>query len=118
MKIKDVRSIPLAGTKVDSGWETRLDKEENLHTLIEVKTDEGVSGIGSVYTSRALVLSAGRSALWWWSRWMVIVSCGVGRTVLGSRSFARFAGFPLPRQFGPLTPGPDRVERAAGGGRV
>ena len=58
MKIKDVRSIPLAGTKVDSGWETRLDKEENLHTLIEVKTDEGVSGIGSVYTSRALVEGA------------------------------------------------------------
>ena len=55
MKIKTIRSIPLAGTKVDSGWETRLDKEENLHTLIEVKTDEGVSGIGSVYTSQALV---------------------------------------------------------------
>lgn len=55
MKIKEVRSIPLMGQTVDSGWGTKLDREENLHTLIEVKTDEGVTGVGSVYTSQALV---------------------------------------------------------------
>ena len=55
MKIKEIRSIPLAGHTVDSGWGTKLDREENLHTLIEINTDEGVTGVGSVYTSQALV---------------------------------------------------------------
>ncbi len=55
MKIKEIRSIPLTGRTVDSGWGTKLDRDENLHTLIEIKTDEGITGIGSVYTSQALV---------------------------------------------------------------
>ena len=32
-----------------------FDEEENLHTLIEVTTDVGVGGIGSVFTSLLLV---------------------------------------------------------------
>ena len=55
MKIKEVRSIPLFGWTDDTGWDFKLDPAENQHTLIEVKTDEGLTGIGSVYTSKALV---------------------------------------------------------------
>ncbi len=55
MKITALRSIPLMGWTDDTGWDFKFDPAENLHTLIEVKTDEGLTGIGSVYTSQALV---------------------------------------------------------------
>jgi D-galactarolactone cycloisomerase len=55
MKIKEVRSILLTGWTDDTGWDFKLDPGENQHTLIEVITDEGVTGIGSVYTTQALV---------------------------------------------------------------
>ena len=55
MKIKAVCSIPLSGWTDDTGWDFKLDQSENQHTLIEVKTDEGVIGVGSVYTTKALV---------------------------------------------------------------
>ncbi|MBE0696182.1 MAG: mandelate racemase/muconate lactonizing enzyme family protein, partial [Anaerolineaceae bacterium] len=55
MKIREVRSIPLFGWTDETGWDFKLDAAENQHTLIEIKTDEGVSGLGSVYTSQALV---------------------------------------------------------------
>ena len=55
MKISEVRSIPLTGWTIESGWSFTFDPEENQHTLIEIKTDEGITGFGSVYTSQALV---------------------------------------------------------------
>jgi D-galactarolactone cycloisomerase len=55
MKIKEVRSIPLSGWTDDTGWDFKLDQAENQHTLIEVKTDEGITGNGSVYTTKTLV---------------------------------------------------------------
>src|SRR5918999_4797764 len=55
MKIREIRSIPLMGRTPQGGWDHDVDPEENLHTLVEVLTDEDVSGIGSVYTSEALV---------------------------------------------------------------
>ncbi|MCC6443620.1 MAG: mandelate racemase/muconate lactonizing enzyme family protein [Armatimonadetes bacterium] len=55
MKIIDIETIPLLGETPDGGWEDRFDPEENLHTLIEVRTDEGPVGLGSCYTSQALV---------------------------------------------------------------
>lgn len=55
MRITALRSIPLMGGTDDTGWDFRFDAAENLHTLIEVQTDEGITGIGSVYTSQALV---------------------------------------------------------------
>jgi len=45
MKIKDIRLIPLGGSTPD----------DNRNTLIEVLTDEGVTGLGSIYTSAKLV---------------------------------------------------------------
>jgi L-alanine-DL-glutamate epimerase-like enolase superfamily enzyme len=63
MKIIEVRSIPLMGRTPEGGWDTEIEPEENLHTLIEVVTDETLNGkpltgIGSVYTSQALVEGA------------------------------------------------------------
>ena len=55
MKITAVRTIPLMGWTDDTGWDFKFDPAENLHTLVEVQTDEGVTGYGSVFTSQALV---------------------------------------------------------------
>jgi D-galactarolactone cycloisomerase len=55
MKIKDIISIPLTGVTPEGGWDHEIEPDENLHTLIRVVTDEGVTGYGSVYTSQSLV---------------------------------------------------------------
>ena len=51
MKIKDVRLIPLVGSTPDGGWQEGDAPEDNIHTLVEVITDEGVVGLGSIFTS-------------------------------------------------------------------
>lgn len=59
MRIKEIRLLPLRGATPDGGWdESILDSETNLHTLVEVVTDEGVTGLGSVFTSAKLVEGA------------------------------------------------------------
>src|SRR4029079_16772410 len=58
MKIVKVNVIPLVGGTVDGGWPQGHEKKENLHTLLEVMTDEGISGVGGVYTSGALTEGA------------------------------------------------------------
>ena len=63
MKIQTVRAIPLMGHTPDGGWTHDFQPENNLHTLLEVVTDEQVNGrpltgIGSVFTSAALVEGA------------------------------------------------------------
>ena len=55
LKIASVRTIPLVGKTPDGGWAQGFDPNENLHTLVEVHTDEGLIGHGSCYTSQALV---------------------------------------------------------------
>ena len=55
MKITEVRTIALSGATHDHGWPGGTDPDEQKNTLLEVKTDEGLSGIGSCYTSRPLV---------------------------------------------------------------
>jgi D-galactarolactone cycloisomerase len=55
VKITHVTSIGLRGGTVDGGWPDGHQSEENLHTLIEVRTDEGLVGLGSCFTSRALI---------------------------------------------------------------
>ena len=59
MNIKDIRVLPLRGATPDGGWDAKfLDQQNNLHTLLEVITDEGVTGVGSVFTSAKLVEGA------------------------------------------------------------
>src|SRR5579871_2899754 len=58
MKIVDVQIIGLTGGTVDGGWPQGNKPEEDLNTLLEVLTDEGLSGIGSAMTSKSLVAAA------------------------------------------------------------
>lgn len=59
MKIRDIRLLPLRGATPDGGWDEQfLQDETNLHTLVEVITDEGVTGLGSVFTSATLIQGA------------------------------------------------------------
>lgn len=55
MIITEIQAIPLMGETPEGGWDNEIDPSENLHTLIQVMTDEGLIGLGSVYTSQALV---------------------------------------------------------------
>jgi L-alanine-DL-glutamate epimerase-like enolase superfamily enzyme len=58
MKIRDIRLLPLVGETPEGGWSNELTPDVNLHTLVEVITDEGVTGLGSVFTSAKLVQGA------------------------------------------------------------
>ncbi|MCH7687178.1 MAG: mandelate racemase/muconate lactonizing enzyme family protein [Planctomycetes bacterium] len=58
MKIVDIEIIPLTGGTVDGGWPQGHEPEEDLHTLLVVNTDEGISGVGSCFTSGSLVQGA------------------------------------------------------------
>ncbi len=55
MKITAVKTIPLGGATHDHGWPGGTDPGVQYNTLLEVITDEGLIGIGSCYTTRALV---------------------------------------------------------------
>ena len=54
MKIKDIRTLPLVDAAPCGGWAQGL-PDDNVYTLVEVLTDQGVAGLGSVYTSARLV---------------------------------------------------------------
>src|SRR5436305_1870769 len=58
MKITDIRLTGLAGGTVEGGWVDDLKPDDDLHTIVEVLTDEGLVGLGSVYTSKALTEAA------------------------------------------------------------
>jgi L-alanine-DL-glutamate epimerase-like enolase superfamily enzyme len=62
VKIVDVRLTGLSGGTVDGGWPQGNRPEEDLNTVVEVLTDEGLSGVGSAMTSKSLV-AAGVSVL-------------------------------------------------------
>lgn len=58
MKVVDIRAIPLLGRTDEGGWHDEVAATESVQTLIEVLTDEGVTGIGSSSTSQTLVEGA------------------------------------------------------------
>jgi L-alanine-DL-glutamate epimerase-like enolase superfamily enzyme len=58
MKISDVCITGLSGGTVDGGWPGGMKPEEDLNTLIEVVTDEGLTGVGSAMSSKALITAA------------------------------------------------------------
>jgi L-alanine-DL-glutamate epimerase-like enolase superfamily enzyme len=55
MKIASVRPIPLGGFTHDHGWPGGTDPNVQYNTLLEVTSEDGIVGIGSCYTTRALV---------------------------------------------------------------
>ncbi|MDH6283915.1 D-galactarolactone cycloisomerase [Rhodococcus sp. LBL1] len=55
MKITKVLATGLKGQTPLGGWEEELRDEDVVHTLVAVHTDEGLVGIGSVFTTESLV---------------------------------------------------------------
>jgi L-alanine-DL-glutamate epimerase-like enolase superfamily enzyme len=58
MKITEIRSAGLYGATPEGGWSEELRPEDCVHTLVIVLTDEGLTGLGSVFTNAGLVKSA------------------------------------------------------------
>ena len=58
MRIREVRAVGLRGGTPEGGWSNELQPEDCVHTLVAVLTDEGLTGVGSVFTNDGLVRSA------------------------------------------------------------
>lgn len=55
MQITAVTATGLRGETPAGGWQNELEADDSVHTLVAVHTDGGLVGIGSVFTSAALV---------------------------------------------------------------
>ena len=56
MKIVDVKVISLKGGTKDTGWpDYEADPDVQMNTLVEIVSDEKISGIGSCFTSRPFI---------------------------------------------------------------
>jgi len=58
VKIVGIDVYPLQGATVDGGWPQDIEAEDNLHTLLAVRTEDGLVGFGSCFTSGRLVAGA------------------------------------------------------------
>lgn len=58
MKITHVEIAGLRGATPKGGWSAELEPDNVVHTLLAVKTDGGVVGVGSIFTSDSLVRSS------------------------------------------------------------
>jgi D-galactarolactone cycloisomerase len=58
VKIVAIDVCPLTGATVDGGWPQGHQPQENLHTILVVRTDADIEGYGSCYTSGKLVAGA------------------------------------------------------------
>jgi D-galactarolactone cycloisomerase len=58
VRIYDIQAVGLAGATPKGGWSEELRPEYTVHTLLFVRTDEGITGVGSVFTNAGLVRAA------------------------------------------------------------
>ncbi|MBI5877910.1 MAG: mandelate racemase/muconate lactonizing enzyme family protein [Chloroflexi bacterium] len=58
MIIRDIRCAGLRGATPEGGWSNELRPDDCVHTLVVVHTDEGLTGVGSVFTNDALARAA------------------------------------------------------------
>ena len=58
MKIKEISAVGLGGATPEGGWSEELETGDCVHTLITIITDEGLTGLGSVFTNDGLVKAA------------------------------------------------------------
>src|SRR5213593_4878773 len=58
MKVREIRCAGLRGATPEGGWSNELRPEDCVHTLIAVHTDEGLTGLGSVFSNDQLVRAA------------------------------------------------------------
>ena len=55
MKITKIECAGLRGATPEGGWSNELKPEDCVHTLVAVHTDQGLVGVGSVFTNDRLV---------------------------------------------------------------
>ncbi|WP_342642237.1 mandelate racemase/muconate lactonizing enzyme family protein [Rhodoligotrophos ferricapiens] len=55
LTIREIIAVPLLGESPRGGWSAEIAPEDTIHALIAVKTEEGVTGYGSVFTDGRLV---------------------------------------------------------------
>ncbi len=58
MKITKITAAGLRGATPEGGWANEIKRDDCIHTLVAVYTDEGVVGWGSAFTNAALVQAA------------------------------------------------------------
>ena len=58
MKIREIRCAGLRGATPEGGWSNEIRPDDCVHTLVAVHTDEGLVGLGSVFTNDQLVRAA------------------------------------------------------------
>jgi L-alanine-DL-glutamate epimerase-like enolase superfamily enzyme len=58
IKIREIRAVGLRGATPEGGWSNEIEPDDCVHTLVAVRTDQGLTGYGSVYTSDHLVRGA------------------------------------------------------------
>ncbi len=58
MKITEIQAAGLRHGTPEGGWSNEIQPEDCVHTLIAVRTDEGITGWGSSFTNDALVRGA------------------------------------------------------------
>lgn len=55
MKIARVESLSLLGRSPKGGWSNEIKPEDSIHALIVIETEDGTTGVGSVFTDGRLV---------------------------------------------------------------
>jgi D-galactarolactone cycloisomerase len=58
VKIREIKCAGLRGATPEGGWSSELRPEDCVHTLIAVHTDQGLAGLGSVFSNDQLVRAA------------------------------------------------------------
>jgi len=58
VKIRGIRASGLKGATPLGGWSSELEQQDCVHTLIVVKAEDGVQGVGSVFTNSNLAQAA------------------------------------------------------------
>ena len=58
ISIRSIEAAPLLGESPKGGWSTEIRPEDSVHTIIEVHTDAGITGHGSVLPNGGLVEAA------------------------------------------------------------
>lgn len=58
MKIQSIDCLGLFGKSPKGGWTNEIKPEDSIHALVVVRTDDGVVGVGSVFTDARLVEAA------------------------------------------------------------
>ena len=60
MKIANLKFPGLVGATVEGGWAEERKPSDDVRTIGQVITEDGLEGVGSAFTSSALVKAAGK----------------------------------------------------------